>query len=146
MNTTKKTAITQPAKTSFPKVYWTQELSLGNEDIDEQHQKLFALTNELIDHSDAEARSEIINETLYELLQYIDVHFRDEEEMLQKINYPKLEEHKKIHRSFTKKIAMFCHDVVKGKSKVAEHLLEYLIAWLSQHTSVDDQDYKRYLQ
>ena len=131
--------------TSFSAVKWSPELSFNDENIDTQHQKLFELTNELIGHSDADAHSEIINETLYELLKYVDEHFSDEEEMLENINYPKLAEHKKLHRGFTKNIAMFCQDVVKEKAKVAEQLLEFLTAWIVQHTSIDDQDYKNYL-
>lgn len=137
--------IDRPKVKEIAAVEWSEELSLNNEDIDAQHKKLFALTNELINHSDADAHSEIINETLYELLQYVDVHFSDEEEMLAKINYPKLEEHRKIHRSFTRKIAMFCQDVVKGKAHIAEDLLDYLTGWIIQHTSIEDQDYKNYL-
>ena len=145
MNTITNQKVDRSTNRSFSKVLWSPELSLDNEDIDAQHQKLFSLTNELIGHADADAHSEIINETLYELLQYIDVHFSDEEEMLKNINYPKFDEHKKLHRGFTKKIAMFCQDVVKGRAKIAEHLLEFLIAWITQHTSIDDQDYKKYL-
>lgn len=145
MNATTTQKVERSTNKSFSKVHWSSELSLNNEDIDAQHQKLFALTNELIDQSDAHAHSEIVNETLYELLKYIDVHFTDEEELLEKINYPKLDEHKKLHRGFTKKIAMFCHDVVKGKAKITENLLEYLIAWILQHTGIDDQDYKNYV-
>lgn len=145
MNTTTKQKIEKPDIKHISSVKWTQELSLNNENIDEQHKKLFALTNELIMHSDADAHSEIINETLYELLQYVDIHFSEEEEMLEKVGYPKLEEHKKIHRSFTKKIAMFCRDVVRGKAHIAEELLVFLTGWIYQHTSIDDQDYKNYI-
>lgn len=130
---------------SFSPVTWKSELSLNNEDIDTQHQHLFALTNELIQHADADAHSEIINETLYELLKYVDVHFSDEEEMLKKVNYPRLDEHKKLHRAFTKKIALFCHDVVKGKAHIAEELLSFLSQWIVQHTEIEDLDYKNYL-
>ncbi len=130
---------------SFSLMQWSDALSLNHEIIDEQHQKLFSLTNELIKHSDADAHSELINETLYELLQYIDTHFADEEELLEQMDYPKLEEHKQLHRNFTKKVAMFCKDVVQGKSEVASDLIIFLTSWLKQHTAIDDQDYKNYL-
>lgn len=146
MNTSIKNKLDRPKIKQISAVEWSDELSLNNENIDAQHKNLFALTNELIKHSDADAHSEIINETLYELLQYIDIHFAEEEELLEKVNYPKLEEHKKIHRSFTRKIAMFCRDVVKGKAHIAEELLVFLTEWIRQHTSIDDQDYKNYIQ
>lgn len=132
-------------KVPAEKIIWTEGLSLNNETIDNQHKHLFKLTNELIDHSDADAHSEVLNDILYELLQYIDSHFSDEEALLAQLNYPKLEEHKRIHRSFTRKIAMFCKDVVNRKAHIAEELLTFLSAWIKQHTTIDDQDYKNYI-
>lgn len=145
MHSTTNSKIRSRHKVPTQAILWNEELSLKHEVIDNQHKKLFALTNELVKHADADAHSEIINETLYELLQYIDTHFSDEEALLELMNYPKLEEHKKLHRSFTKQIAMFCRDVVQGKAHIAEELLVFLTKWLKQHTAIDDQDYKNYL-
>ena len=145
MNATNTQDLKKSTKTYFEPLIWRSELSLNNEELDAQHQQLFNLTNELIKHADADAHSEIINETLYELLQYIDVHFSDEEKMLEELNYPKLAEHKRAHRNFTKKIARFCQDVVLGKSHIAEHLLTFLSTWIMQHTGFDDQDFKKYI-
>lgn len=141
----KDQTIHQTPLTTFKSAQWTEALSLDNETIDNQHQKLFNIINELIKHADADVHSEILNETLYELLLYVDFHFSDEEEMLMKTNYPRLEEHKKIHRSFTKKIAMLCKDVVKGESNVTHNLITFLSEWLIQHIGVEDQDYKDFI-
>ena len=124
---------------------WTPEISTNNENIDEQHQELFAITNELIEHADASAKSEVVNEILYKLLQYIEVHFNEEEELLSQVNYPQLQEHKALHRGFTKKIALFCKDVVRGRAYISDELLLYLTSWIIQHISINDQDYKNYV-
>lgn len=145
MPSTTNSKIRKTVKRIPKPMQWCDSLSLNHEAIDEQHQHLFALTNELIKHSDADVHSEIINETLYKLLQYIDHHFKDEEQLLEDLGYPKLLEHKTLHREFTRKIAMFCKDVVQGKAHIAEELIIYLTSWLKQHTSIDDQDYKNYL-
>jgi hemerythrin-like metal-binding protein len=82
---------------------------------------------------------------LTKLYRYIKEHFEDEEALLEKFNYPKLEEHKKKHRKFVLKIVRFCKDVLDGKSTVTEEMISFLVDWLLNHTSVDDQDYKSYI-
>lgn len=118
---------------------------MNNLVIDNQHKKLFEITNNLILQSNAKVYSEIINKTLSELLQYTKYHFHAEEELLEKRNYPKLDEHRKAHNEFIYKITFFCKDVVDEKSSVVEELLDFLVAWLLQHLTIDDQDYKNYM-
>lgn len=124
---------------------WTEKISVNNEKIDDQHKKLIDLTNELILHSNAAPNSQIVNETLYELLKYTKYHFQDEEELMEKFNYPKLDEHKKKHREFVRQIAMFCEDVIEGKATVTNEILKFLTEWITQHTSIEDMDYKNYI-
>lgn len=126
-------------------IKWTESISVNNSNIDSQHKHLIRLTNNLILQSNAKANSCIINESLSELLIYAKEHFRDEEKLLKEHNYPKLEAHRKRHEKFIYKIAMFCKDVIDGKDTVTEEMIRFLADWLLTHTSVDDQDYKKYI-
>lgn len=126
-------------------IKWNKSISVNNLSIDSQHKRLIELTNDLILQSNAKANSSIINESLSELLKYTREHFRDEENLLKEHNYPKLEEHKKSHERFIYKIAMFCKDVIDGKDNVTEEMIKFLVDWLLKHTSVEDQDYKKYI-
>ena len=89
--------------------------------------------------------SAIIGESLQNLLKYTKDHFKAEEELLYKHNYPKLEEHKKEHKKFLLQIICFIKDVLHGKSTVTEEMINFLVDWLLNHTSVHDQDYKSYI-
>ena len=126
-------------------IRWTDSLSLKNLQIDHQHKELIRLTNNLILNSNAHVHSEIIGETLHELLMYSKRHFKSEEEFLEKINYPKLAEHRANHEEFVYEIAMFCEDVMNGKSTVTKEMIQYLVKWIVNHTSKDDLDYKNYI-
>ena len=126
-------------------VQWSESISVDNYEIDNQHKNLIQLTNNLILNSNAKVNSEIIGETLQKLLKYIKEHFKDEEELLEKCNYPKLEEHKREHKKFVLKIVRFCKDVLDGKSTVTEEMINFLSGWLLNHTGIDDQDYKNYI-
>ncbi len=40
---------------------------------------------------------------------------------------------------------MFCKDVIDGKDTVTEEMIRFLADWLLTYTSIDDQDYKKYI-
>ena len=124
---------------------WNDSISVNNFEIDNQHKYLIQLVNNLILNSNAKVKSAIIGESLQNLLKYTKEHFRDEELMLDKHNYPKLVEHKKEHKKFVLKIAGFCKDVLNGKSTVTVEMISFLVDWLINHTSVNDQDYKSHI-
>ena len=126
-------------------IEWSESISVNNSNIDSQHRHLIALTNNLILHSNAKTNSRLINESLSELLKYAKMHFRDEEKLLKEYDYPKLEAHRKEHERFTHRIVFFCKDVIDQKETVTEEMISFLVDWLLNHTSVDDQDYKKYI-
>jgi hemerythrin len=126
-------------------IQWNESFSVNNLLIDNQHRNLFKLTNNLILNSNAKVNSEIISETLHDLILYAKTHFKDEEELLKKHHYPKFSEHKTMHENFIYEIAMFCEDVVNRKTTVAEDMINYLVNWIFNHTCKDDQDYKNYI-
>ncbi len=124
---------------------WNESLSVENIVIDNQHKGLFDLTNNLILEYKDDINSPLIGETLSSLLRYAKKHFKDEERLLREVKYPKLEEHEKMHIDFIFKIAMFCKDVLNGKSSVVNEMIEYLTDWLINHTSSADLDFKNYI-
>ena len=126
-------------------INWSDDISVNNEVIDNQHKRLFELTNNLIRNKNSKTTDRIIGESLNELIHYTQTHFKDEEQILEERKYPKLDEHKKIHNSFLKEVILFTKDVMEAKTTVTEKLIKYLIDWLLNHTSIDDQDYKNYL-
>ena len=124
---------------------WNDSLSVKNENIDSQHKKIIELTNNLIKNSNASYNSEIVSETLRDLLLHYRTHFQDEEKLLKEKNYPKLDEHIKIHEKFIYDVAMFCKNVIEMDNTLTIKLTKFLVDWVVEHVSVDDQDYKKYL-
>ncbi len=124
---------------------WTEAISIENQRIDDQHKKLIEITNKLIEHSYAHAQSVFVSDTLNELRKYTEYHFHEEEMLLSKVGYPKLEEHKREHLFFLRKITFLCQDVVEGKDTVTQELIDFLVKWIKTHTSKSDMDYKKYL-
>ena len=79
---------------------WDKSLETGNSTIDEQHQQLIAALNRLIIAAHEGSGEPVLRETLQFLLNYVEEHFKDEEALQLKYNYPKYNEHKEMHDTF----------------------------------------------
>jgi len=122
---------------------WRDELCLGDEKIDKQHESLFMKAMELYHAatSSAEDRKQKCIEIILFLKDYAILHFADEEAYQKSIGYKDFEMHKRIHDEFKKDIGVqekllvdsdFADSVVKGFTGM-------LIAWLVYHVSDADQ-------
>jgi len=119
---------------------WKPEYSVGDDHLDAQHRGLIDLINML----DDESRTA---EVLDRLEIYVDEHFRDEEGMLEKADYPDLAAHKKQHEAFEEWLAVSRRAFREPEvaSMLRENIRAYLKAWLVNHIMVSDKDYSSWL-
>lgn len=121
---------------------WKKEYEVGVEEIDQQHKKLVNLVNLYKKHlSDDKVDSyKEIGEILVYLVNYSSFHFAAEEALMDSINYPGLDEHRKIHKELIAKIK----DVlIKMKNKESYTKIEFyyfLMSWVNDH--ILDEDIK----
>ena len=120
---------------------WKDSYSVGNEKMDDQHKGLIALINRLEDGRETD-------EILEKLQQYVDAHFREEETLLESVDYPQLSEQKEQHATFEEWLAsqkeVFSSGV--GTDKLREGVQGYLKAWLVNHILFTDKAYASYLK
>lgn len=83
-------------------IQWTEDLSIGNKEIDNQHKELFNRINQLLDACNKGLGKEVAGKTLIFLEDYIITHFTSEEGLQRKHNYPDYEAHKSLHVKFIK--------------------------------------------
>jgi hemerythrin-like metal-binding protein len=126
-------------------IIWTDEFSVGNAGIDEQHKRLVAMINRLISIPRVAAGSENIAEILTEMTEYAEVHFEAEEKLMKQVNYPHLDDHIAQHRAFQMKTAALINSASLDAEAVPVVLLNYLRNWLLQHILKSDMAYKSYL-
>ncbi len=81
-------------------IQWTKDLSIGSEEIDNQHKELFKRINQLLDACNKGMGKEVANKTLIFLEDYIIIHFTAEENIQKRYNYPDYESHKSLHSKF----------------------------------------------
>jgi hemerythrin len=76
---------------------WTQDLAVGVDQIDRQHQELFARTNGLLSAMAQGKGREEVGKTVSFLESYVGTHFRDEEKLMASHSVPNPEVHKGLH-------------------------------------------------
>ena len=81
---------------------WDSALETGNDAIDDQHRRLFALANGLAeaiascpmtDEGICEEDRNLVADAIYGLTDYCIEHFADEQELMASYNYPRLPTH-----------------------------------------------------
>jgi hemerythrin len=122
---------------------WKNEYSVGNTQIDLQHQKLFELINQLEASTHASEFSQIAPLILKELEEYALIHFESEEEHMKTIGYPDLEQHKKIHLSLKNDLMEEINMHMEAGLTTLKliHLYQFLKRWIEQHILEEDKKY-----
>jgi hemerythrin-like metal-binding protein len=125
---------------------WKDDYLVGFKLIDEQHQSLVKMTNELLEACNAgeTASNSAFVKTIHGAVEYAQVHFFTEEKYMKLADYPELEEHKKEHKAFVDKVQSAVSTFEDGKV-CAEDLILFLKDWLIHHIAGTDKKYAPYL-
>ncbi|MBU1558065.1 hemerythrin family protein [Patescibacteria group bacterium] len=125
------------------KFEWTPDISVGNEEIDDQHKKLLNKINELLEAIFNEKEKEVIGDTISFLGQYIKNHLVYEENYMKENMYPDLMGHQEIHQNFVDKYEEFeTRFRENGTSDNMLHEVEaFLGDWWVRHIAIEDKKY-----
>ena len=127
---------------------WTDDLSVGNELIDEQHKKLIEHLNSLTTAVEEQQGGRKVADTLGFLIDYTDYHFSMEERNMATNNYPGFEAHKAKHNEFKSILnKMETEYVEDGPTPIlAESIDTLLMNWLLKHIRVVDVEFGVFLK
>lgn len=121
---------------------WNDEYSIGIVEIDEQHKKLFELSEIL---NEATEINEIKDILLF-LEEYMQFHFNTEESMMRKYNYELIEEHKKLHDDLKEKVTGYIELYFLGNYSFIEELEQVVQEWIYEHILEEDRKYKEFFK
>ncbi len=124
-----------------PLVEWNDKLSVGIEEIDEQHKVLVKLVNDLYGAIIKKTDDEVVDDILAELIQYTIVHFAVEESLMRIFDYPQYEEHKKHHQVLASQVLDIQRKVKTREEVVSMDILNFLRGWLTNHIMIEDKHY-----
>jgi len=116
-------------------------MNTGIEKIDSQHKKLVEWINLLDLAIINNFNKDTINMVFMELSNYCNYHFSMEEMLMEKSNYPGLEEHKITHLEFFRVLKENIRLFEKGDDSGLAQLMKYLNEWLTNHILVTDKEY-----
>lgn len=123
---------------------WNQSLEIGIAKIDDQHREIFWQMEILLDRS----RSADSPEALAPLGDCLVRHFWDEQAMQALAQYPRAEEHKKLHQVFLVKYKekKSQYEVGGDRPMLALSINKMLLDWLRDHIMIQDKDFARFYQ
>ncbi|MFY4725332.1 bacteriohemerythrin [Campylobacter jejuni] len=110
---------------------WSEKYSINNE-IDIQHQKLFELGIKVENAVFKFVKREELKEILIELFYYMKEHFHDEENYMNEIKYPYLNEHKTMHKVIIRNMSHLIKNI-KTTNDLKEKLYIIISEWLLEH-------------
>ncbi|MGL1958914.1 MAG: bacteriohemerythrin [Colwellia sp.] len=121
---------------------WNEGMSVGIDAIDAEHKKIIAILAKLTSVQTCKISKEIIETIFAELEDYVGQHFAREEALLESIDYPELEPHKKSHQVFIKKLPQLKEQwITEDNIVTSEKITTFLHKWVVNHILVDDLDY-----
>ncbi len=125
-------------------VEWSDELSVGIEEIDAQHKVLVDLVNEMHEAIAQRHGSDVVKDILDKLVDYTRTHFVVEESLMRILNYPDYEPHKEQHEELMQHVHDLQDKVASGKTAIGFELLHFLKVWLTKHIMETDRQYSAF--
>jgi len=122
-------------------IEWNESFSVGVDELDQQHQRLFKMLNALFESVDTDSESETAEALVGDMAEYANSHFETEERYMSECEYPHLAAHKEEHEAFRKKVDELTQGGRAGQGEVAREMTEYLYEWLTNHVLFSDKQY-----
>lgn len=129
-----------------PVIEWEQKFSVGIEEIDEQHKKLFEIINDVFDGIAVGSDSSVLNHAFEQVIDYTKYHFATEERYLDQMHYPDAAEHKAQHQKLLEETLKLQEEFTEGAPSVSLELVDFLTEWLQKHILLHDKKYAPFIQ
>ncbi|MDQ2103673.1 bacteriohemerythrin [Azospirillum isscasi] len=130
---------------NFQDIVWSDDLALGIELIDEQHKHWIGLVH-AFQTAVAEGRSRAeVYRTLAEAVVYTEIHFAEEQKVMETAGYPFLADHLIQHSLAWEQLHAFTTGNVPEEN-IAEYLATFLPQWLMLHINSADRQFARWLK
>ncbi len=122
-------------------IRWTQDLSVGHPQMDEDHRRLFKLINQLA-VANAHGDGTVAESVLDELIHSTDLHFSREERHMRCIGFFRLAEHQVKHIFLAEQLATLRQRFLNGlPGRLNNDLIGFFSRWLVSHILIEDMQY-----
>ncbi len=119
-------------------LHWKESYSLGVEHVDDQHRHMFDLLGRLQESIDKPGSEAVLGAVLKELVHHAQVHFHDEEKLMEEVGYRDIERHRALHKIFIERLVLILRRLKAGQAVTAQDLAEFLEHWMIEHLLGED--------
>lgn len=132
---------------------FTEQYHTGIDLVDNEHRRLFEIihdTNDLIHAELLHDKYDEIMRLLAELKDYTEIHFHDEEALMERIQYPELDAQKRAHTAFVERLVEIdlteLDDMDDNQQEYLIDLIQFLAGWLINHILGSDKKIGEYMR
>ncbi len=125
---------------------WRDVYSVGIEELDSQHKQMLRLITELHRALDRGQTELGLRRLIQEACDYAKLHFKTEEGLLTKCNYPGLAEHRRVHQDYVNQVESIRRLSDLALEEMAYKLFFFLREWWLSHITKTDLEYAAFLK
>lgn len=136
-----------PASTDAPfSMDWSDRFVLGIDLIDQQHQVLFRLIDQLAKAIQDEDSPDELQQVFDKLKEYTLTHFAAEEHLMAQHAYRGDREHQENHHALAHSLAQLVERAKTGQPLVSLETMNFLRQWLYHHIDDVDRQFAEFLK
>lgn len=127
---------------------WNDTYNGGIAEVDEQHQHLVEMINELDEAFASGVEGQVIRQLYERLAEYCVYHFGTEEKLMEEAHCDPayIAHHRQAHLDFVRIVGNFGASLDVIDRETIDVLLDYLIKWLLHHTQGEDKEMVRLIR
>ncbi len=136
-------------------VVWQDKLSVGNDEIDNDHKYLISLINTIEAAINCKVSQQVLKGFVGQLMAYTKKHFHREEKLQVEIQFPSRDAHKQEHEKLIERLdsinkefgSYLGFDSLIADQTDAQRIIELTEAlrdWLMEHILIEDLEMKSY--
>lgn len=129
----------------MPIVSWSEEFSVNVKVIDDQHQEMLDIVNNLHTAVEGSEDKEVLEKLLIDLNEHTRTHFATEDALMKQYNYPGYEGHLHEHNVLLQHLGNLVASVTQGKSPTFRSDYDVSSDWVLIHIFKSDKELGSFL-
>ena len=127
-------------------IEWDTNLNTGIQEIDDKHQQLYLMVDELIIRFPLEYNIDVCNTTINKLTSYAESHFKEEELIMSLRGYPDVQNHILEHDGFVRDVIEQMRNLHETHNERYINLVIFIVEWVVDHIAGSDQEFNNWLK
>ena len=119
---------------------WSDDLSVGSEALDDDHQRLIGIVNQLHNAIETGQDRRTIGDLLGRLAENAGTHFAEEEKIMRRARYPGLDQHAQHHTALLDQLGELFHEYEVGNIDLTPRTTEFMRNWVLTHLTTLDHE------